>query len=232
LQQCKSAYLLLPLITLAIPIRRFVSRAEKALFCAACRVPGFVASMLWMLTLRLTYFDDRAYRTWSGVVHPAEQLQLVLHAPFTFLVTLGRTVFATPFAPRLLLDLLGTFGPPVMISAFWLPVVGMGTAGLFLLDNGKGEIDNLPTVRVLSVLIGSLTLLLILLLLYLQWTRYGAPVVDGFNARYLFPLAPLLLLSFPVPRLLAARSVNYLLIILACVTCWATVSTTYLTYWR
>ena len=31
----------------------------------------------------------------------------------------------------------------------------------------------------------------------LQWTRVGAPVVEGFNGRYLYPLAPLLLLAIP-----------------------------------
>jgi uncharacterized membrane protein len=71
------------------------------------------------------------------------------------------------------------------------------------------------------------TVLIILTLLYLQWTRLGGRVIDGFNGRYFYPVAPLLLLAIPAGRkkpfpLPPAAMVLLLGIVSVASTCWTT----------
>jgi len=198
LAQAKSAYLFLPLLTVAIPAARFASTGRKAAVCALIIVPGVFASVGWMLLLKLTYFTDLQYRTWSGVVQPHQQLAAVLAHPFGYALVLLRTLFATAFFPRIVVEFLGVFGPPVRLPM----LVIVGLAGLLLVTVASDEPimeRSLKSfrVRLLAIAIVVVTMLLILTLLYLQWTRFEGAVVDGFNGRYLYPLAPLLLLLVP-----------------------------------
>lgn len=198
LAQAKSAYLLLPLLTVAIPGQRFGSGSRKAAACALIAVPGILTSIGWMLLLKLTYFTDLTYRTWSGVVQPHQQLIAVLAHPFGYAAVLFRTVFTTPFIPRAVVEFFGVFGPPVQLPAE-LIIVLAGLAMAALLSGDRVAVPALQTwpAKGLAIAIAAVTLLLILTLLYLQWTRFGSPVIDGFNGRYLYPLAPLLLLFVP-----------------------------------
>lgn len=194
----KSAYLLIPLLSLAIPAKRFGSMRRKSLACALICLPGIIGSLAWMLLLKLTYFTAVKYRTWSGVVDPQQQLALVLSHPFTFAGTILRTLFATLFLPLAVIQFLGTFGPPVTMPLLLIVAVAGLLAATILSDapTALRPLRSGPT-RILVAAIVVLTLGLILTLLYLQWTRLGGPVIDGFNGRYLYPLAPLLLLMIP-----------------------------------
>ena len=86
--------------------------------------------------------------------------------------------------------------------------------------------------RLLAAAIVVLTLGLILTLLYLQWTRLGGPVIDGFNGRYLYPLAPLILLMIPATgkplfRLPSSAWLLALAVVSVGGTFWTTVQTYY-----
>ena len=198
LAQAKSAYLLLPLLTLAIPAQRFGSMSRKVAACALICLPGIIASAGWMLLLKLTYFTALEYRTWSGVVEPHQQLALILSQPLGYAGTLFRTLFATAFIPQSLVDFFGVFGPPVRLP--WPIIVllaGLLMAAILSGDHLVQQPLKAWRTRLLAIAIAAATVLLILTLLYLQWTRFGGPVIDGFNGRYLYPLAPLLLLFVP-----------------------------------
>jgi uncharacterized membrane protein len=86
--------------------------------------------------------------------------------------------------------------------------------------------------RSLAIGIVAVTLAIILTLLYVQWTRVGGRKIEGFNGRYLYPLAPLLLLSLPT-RNSRALKVNplILLAILGSASGVATLWLTWMTYW-
>lgn len=199
LAQCKSAYLLLPLLSLAIPVSRFGSTRSKLLASALIVLPGMLASGAWMLVLKLTYFEGIAqYTTWSGVVRPGDQLQLILSRPLAYAGTLLGTVFATPFIPRTILEFLGTFGPAVSLPLPIYPVAGGLLAGVIFSGRRipQGALTSWRT-RALALAIAAATILIVLTLLYLQWTQYRGPLIDGFQGRYLYPLAPLFLLAIP-----------------------------------
>lgn len=199
LAQCKSGYLLLPLLSLAIPENRFGSVRAKLLACAIICVPGIVASAAWMIGVRLSYFDGIAqYRTWSGIVRPADQLQFILSEPLTYLRIVVATLFATPLVPKVVLEFLGVFGPPVTLPMPFYPIAGALVAGAIFSDRRfpRGPLTSWRT-RLFALAIAAATILIIMTLLYLQWTQYKAPFIDGFQGRYLYPLMPLILLSIP-----------------------------------
>jgi uncharacterized membrane protein len=198
LAQAKSAYLLLPLLALAIPVERFGSRARKALVCLAITLPGIVASGAYMLLLRQSYFTELKYRTWSGVVEPDRQIAYVLSEPLTYAGTLLHTVFATAFIPNTIIGFLGIFGPPVMMPVLLIALLAFLLIGTILSEERvtQPQLNAWPT-RALALAIAAVTIGIILTLLYLQWTRFGAPTIDGFRGQYLYPLAPLLLLAMP-----------------------------------
>jgi len=225
LAQAKTAYLLLPMLVIAIPAKRL--QWPRLAAWAIVVLPGIVASIAWILLLRST-FSAAAYRTWSGVVIPEQQLQLVLADPLHFGTVILRTVFTTPFIPAALLDFLGRFGPPVALPLPFFPVLALMLAGVTMCE---GPQPYIPTaVKILALLIAFATIAIILTLLYMQWTRVGAPTVDGFAGRYLYPLVPLILLALPSGKIPGGKP-GYVVALLAIVSALGTVHTTWQTYW-
>ena len=226
LAQAKSAYFLLPLQAFAIPVSRFVSRTSKTVVCAIICIPGIVASLGWMLLLHGGYFAGLRYRTWSGIVDPDAQVQLVLSHPLAFAGTLVHTVFGTAFIPNAVVGLLGVFGPPVMLPIAVILVIGFLLAATAIAEDRVDEPQlRSGATRALAAVISIATVALILTLLYLQWTRFEGPVIDGFSGRYLYPMAPLILLLFgatgrPVLRLSTSAWLTMLALVSAGATIW------------
>ena len=198
LAQCKSAYLFLPLLALAIPVERFGSGRSKALAMTVIALPGLLGSVAWMVTLKQTYFQGLRYRTWSGLVLPDQQLNLILSQPLIYGEPVARTVFATPLLPKSVIEFLGVFGPPVMMPTAFYPALAILTGSAILSEEraSQSPLHEWRT-RALALSLALVTILVILTLLYIQWTRFQAPIVQGFNGRYFYPLAPLLLLFAP-----------------------------------
>jgi uncharacterized membrane protein len=232
LAQAKSAYLLLPLQALAIPATRFGSRRAKAIACSIICLPGIAASAVWMLLLKRGYFAEIKYRTWSGIVEPDAQVERVLSDPLAYAGTLLETVFGTAFAPNAVVHFLGVFGPPVMLPVLIIVTLGFLLIATVMTDERASEPQlRSPAVRLLAAGISAATLVLILTLLYVQWTHLGSPVVHGFSGRYLYPLVPLFLLLAPfVGRPLFGVRADFWLLALALLSAAATLWLTWATY--
>jgi len=228
LAQAKSAYLLLPLLSFAIPVERFETMGRKGRACALVCLPGISASTGWMLLLKLTYFTTQEYRTWSGLVEPHRQLAWVFSNPLGYVTVLLRTLFGTAFIPRVTVEFFGVFGPPVRLPM----LIIIALAGLLMITVSSDERMTAPCLkswrtRSFAIAIAVVTVLLILSLLYLQWTRFGGAVIDGFNGRYLYPLAPLFLFLVPSAgrRLFGLSSAAWLSVlglVSVCATWWMT----------
>ena len=199
LAQCKSAYLLLPLLSLAIPAARFGSMKSKFLACALICLPGIIASVAWMIALKLTYFDNIAqYRTWSGAVRPQDQMQFILSQPLGYVSIVLTTLFATSLVPKSVLEFLGAVGPAGLLPLLFYPVALTLLAGvIFSGPRITAQALTSRRFRSLALAIAASTVLIVLTLLYLQWTRYLGPIIEGFQGRYLYPLAPLFLIMIP-----------------------------------
>jgi uncharacterized membrane protein len=198
LAQCKSAYLLLPFFALAIPSARFGSVGAKLAACAVIALPGIAASAAWMIALKQTYFQGIHYRTWSGEVFPDRQTALILADPLSYAAVLLRTFFLTPLIRDTLVGLIGVFGPPVRMPPFFYPALTVALASVFVAEPrfAPGALQAWPT-RLLAAFLFLTAAVIVLTLLYLQWNRLGAPVVEGFQGRYLYPLIPLVLVLLP-----------------------------------
>lgn len=229
--QAKSAYLLLPLAALLIPAARFASGRGRLAALALIILPGLLGSLVWMLALKASYFAGIRYVTWSGIVDPDAQLQGIIHDPLNYALVLLRTLFTGPFVAELLMGPIGIIGPSVMIPAPFIALLLLALAAVWKAQPA-GLRPNRAATLTWVPLIALATSGLILSLLYLQWTRAGGPVVDGFQGRYLYPLVPLLLVLLPdgrvggAPRWLHANggiaAIGTLSIIATSWTAWAT----------
>lgn len=229
--QAKSAYLLLPLLALAIPAERFESARQRTGAMVLIMLPGLIGSLAWMLILRHGYFAEAAYQTWSGIVVPDRQVQAVLSSPLDYVAVLLRTVFTTAFIPKAIFDFLGAFGPPVSVPLWFdLAIINLFVALLVAEPQvAGGKLDRAP-LRLAAAGLSLVSVVIILTLLYVQWTRVGAPVIDGFNGRYLYPLAPLAVLMArgrgePLLRLSAAHWLCVAGVLSVGATLWTTAQT-------
>lgn len=229
--QAKSAYLLLPLLALAIPPERFESARQRTGAMVLIMLPGLIGSLAWMLILRHGYFAEAAYQTWSGIVVPDRQVQAVLSSPLDYVAVLLRTVFTTAFIPKVIFDFLGAFGPPVSVPLWFdLAIINLFVALLVAEPQvAGGKLDRAP-LRLAAAGLSLVSVVIILTLLYVQWTRVGAPVIDGFNGRYLYPLAPLAVLMVrgrgaPLFRLSAAHWLCVAGVLSVGATLWTTAQT-------
>jgi uncharacterized membrane protein len=191
--QCKSAYLVLPPIALAIPVARFETRAAYWRWMALLVLPGILGSVGWMLLVKQGMFAAGVnYTTWSGQVDPDAQMRLILQHPLDYAAVLLHKLFLTPFFLRTVVEIVGLFGPPVLLA----PAIALTLIALFVLavlaDPTK-DVAYPRSLRWLAPLIVAAFLVLTLTLLYVQWTGLGKDTIDGFQGRYLFPLLPLLL---------------------------------------
>ncbi len=196
--QCKSAYLLLPLLALAIPAGRFASRAQRATALAVILLPGILASIAWALVMKLTYFTaGMQYQTLSGTAFPDGQTALILHHPLTYAHVLYETFLSPPFLKEFI---SGVTGSVVAGQYLPLPLCALATGGLIAVlafDRPDAAHPYPAQLRWLGAGIFCASTLLALTFLYLQWTRLGGNRIDGFQGRYLYPLFPLL---FPLIR--------------------------------
>jgi len=228
LAQAKSAYFLLPLLSLAIPAERFGGTRNKLIACAIIVAPGLLASIAWLVAVKQTYLSGMSYRTWSGIADPDAQFALILSNPIGYAGVLIRTVFATIFVPRAIIDMLGVFGPPVVAPVAVLAAMALLLGATAASDKGPPG----GKARWLALGLAAATLLVMMTAVYTQWTRVGAPVVEGFNGRYLYPLAPLLLVAVPTrAKRVFGLDASAWLVLTALVSVPATLWVTWQTYW-
>ena len=196
LAQCKSAYLLLNFLALAIPAARFQSNKMRCVSLSAIILPGIIASIAWMITIKQTYFTGVQYHTWGGDVNPDQQMAFILHHPLSYLIILLKTIFLTPLPLISFVGLFaevgpGYFLPSPIIFLFMYFIIGT-------LTTDKGYVNYGRAARLLSAAIFVGVVGISLTMLYIQWTGLGAGEIKGFQGRYLYPLLPLLLI-FAVP---------------------------------
>jgi uncharacterized membrane protein len=191
LAQCKSAYLPLAFLVLAIPTERFTSVRMRAVSLALIILPGAIASLAWMILIKQTYFTGIQYHTWGGNANPEMQADFVLHHPVIYLLILIKTVCCSKLLPLSYMGIFADVGPgyflqfPTTILLFYFLV------GVIITDRPQIRYDR--NLRLLSAGIFLAAIFISLTLLYIQWTGYGLMEIRGFQGRYLFPLFPLLL---------------------------------------
>ncbi len=230
--QCKSVYMVLLFLAFALPVARFGSRRHWLLACLAIVVPGVLATLAWMVSVKLTYFAGIHYKTWAGDVAPDDQLAAMLRDPLNYGQVVLRTLFGSPLLPDALRGLIGVFGPPVALPPIIYGALLALFGGAVASEGAEGRPRASALLRALAVVAFLAGAGLTLTLLYIQWTGVGRPIIQGFQGRYLYPLLPGLLVSLPAkPVAIFGLQPSKWLALLGTLATASTLWLTYATYW-
>lgn len=190
------SWLLAALVAL-VPIRRFGSRARRAMTVGSALAASVLPSLLWAVWLALADPDLEAHKA-----VPYEQLRLVLGDPIAHI---GRVFggLADVGVVRQVQGYVGALVPALPASG----AVGVTLPALFcvgwllaaLLIAALDSDPPLPSIgqRALLALVFVGSVIGVMSLLYLGGNPVGAPRIEGFQGRYYLPLAPLLALAMP-----------------------------------
>ncbi|UFS94743.1 DUF2142 domain-containing protein [Nocardia huaxiensis] len=198
---CKPTYVLLAMLTVLIPARRFgFGNAERpAAWQRAlpwlCAVIGGVSFALWMRIAAPTGDGMslmRPQKQW-GTVKPGEQLKEILSDPIQFLSTFGDSIARRD--QRWFTQFFGELGfayvdvPAITILASLLAfAVSLGIADR--LTGARGA-TNVRTALVALTIAASVAMIYVTL--YMSFTPVGYYIIDGVQGRYFVPLALLAL---------------------------------------
>ena len=196
----KAPYYLLAFTFLMIPVSKFRDRrayyATFALLIMLVVVIGVGWSSMQMPSGRLQSKNTEAPAQSKNTEAPApsSQMSYVIHHPFTYGVTLLRTINVKK--EFYLSSFVGAFGWFEAGLPAWFPYFYLfALLGVTVLDKDQeimvGRRQRLTGVATLLVAV-----FVIFTALYNGWSAVGANLIKGVQGRYLIPLAPLLFLLF------------------------------------
>lgn len=191
--QCKSPYLLLLLLTFAIPAQRFSSVAARVAALGTIILPAAIASVAWMVVMKKTFFAGASYHTWAGDAYPDMQTAFILQHPLDFAGLLFRNIFLTPLLPMVALDTFSNIGPgkPLPLSIIGILMYGVGAS--ILSGKGRDVMDYSLTMRFLCAVIFVAVIPVMLTMIYIHWNGVRNQEILGSQGRYFYPILPLLL---------------------------------------
>jgi hypothetical protein len=92
--QAKTAYFVLVALAFAVPVDRYGSTGRWLAASLAIAIPGIVASVVWSIALKVTYFAGLHYYVLTSAIYPDQQIAMILADPLRFAAVLARTIFA------------------------------------------------------------------------------------------------------------------------------------------
>jgi len=185
----KAGYWPLVALLLLVSPRRFRARWQYAALLLATALCMTISTLAWIAVVRA------AHPPLTPGTDPARQLAWVLDHPFALPGILAST-FAS-YGLEFIESFVGILGHLVVFlpAAAYLAYGGLLLATAAIERDPLGLLDARKRTFLLLLFIG--TTVLLMTMGYIGWCKTGAPQVDGFQGRYLAPLAPLLLLALP-----------------------------------
>ena len=229
---CKGAYLPLALLVLAIPHSRFGSLKRQLKVVATIILTAFIAGFGWMYLVKMFFFTGYSYQTYGGIPVPDEQLSFILHQPFTYVSVVLKTLFTTPFFPALFQGVMAQMGYGNIVLSDWAyGMLFFLLASVAALDISARSVSYSKPAHTLALTLFIACFGLALTLLYIQWTDVQAPIIKGFQGRYLIPILPLLFIfvrpAKEATKSLAGLSVLALGLLGLSVASWSLITTFY-----
>lgn len=166
---------------------------------------GASAALAWSLAAGRAL--ERALERGAGIPsNPRAQLDAMMADPGLFPRALGETLGDAQYVlvsiGKSMIGILGELDVPLDDSL--CAALAAGVLALVWLDTPRSNMSALSRLFCLGIFCA--TFLLTMLALYLQWNAVGAPRIEGFQGRYLFPVLPLLFLALapPAPKRMPA----------------------------
>lgn len=188
---CKSAYFLLPLLFLLIPLEKIGSKKKYFISLLSVVLISAIASISWTLAVKTIYVP------FILDANPDLQLQFIFSHPMKFLsVLLNLFNFAHFHYIDTIYSFIGNLGwldnlLPKLLLLIFLDVIIL-TA---LFDNSKNLVFSLKQRIVVFVTL-VLNFVIIDLVAYLLSTEVGSCTIEWLIGRYFIPISPLFLLPF------------------------------------
>ena len=199
------------LFALALLIPWWRHRGRVGRIVAAAAGAGLVATASWGAYASRVYVAPRLPAGFAAFgigrftafthVDPGRQERFILHHPWFFAMSIGRTL--SSFGPDLAREAL------TQVPLWRLPVLAIvaaaaiAAASSFVADP-RSELVLGWRSRALLLGIGAATFLALMLLAYTGWNAVGSPRIEAFQGRYLLPLLPVVLLA-AVPERVVGR---------------------------
>lgn len=192
LSLCKSGYFLVPAMMLLIPRQRFSSPKIYVVAILSIVVLPIAASLGWNFAASGHVVQQGAPQGTS--VH--DQMRFILKQPMDYIIVLGKTFVSSDFiknmVDRPLIGALGSLDRPIPHAVTYPYTLGLL---LVLLSQGLNGWQPARWQRWLAGGLFLATLVIVLTLLYLQFTPVGHSIIIGFQGRYLYPILPLIMLA-------------------------------------
>lgn len=230
LAQSKGVYSPLLFLVFLLPKENFNSRRGWWLTIILTIIPALLCGFGWSGYAKLEVLTGAKYFTGDGgEVWPDGQFAWILQHPFSFALVLLKTVFATSFIPNSILQMVGHLGwngfaisilPTVIIMLLFFAIAAS--------EPVISQLYNLLIERLVLLGFCAATFVLMLTMLYVQWTGYQSEIVYGFQGRYFYPLLPILVVFVkPIKELESSRRAIILLWVFGLVSSASVLWTTY-----
>ncbi|HEX8289051.1 MAG TPA: DUF2142 domain-containing protein [Pyrinomonadaceae bacterium] len=187
---CKQAYILLPLLFLLIPLKKFGSiRAYFFTFFALMAVcAGAVAA--WASIVKPIYLPYRI----DIPIDPEQQLKYILTAPFNFIFLALKDYFYQ--FGYYFITFSGQLTWFDLYVPTWLTIFVFAILMLVAVLDKDTRFDVPQFGKIIFLFILICTAFIISALLYMTWSPVGGDIIQGIQGRYFIPVAPLFFLLF------------------------------------
>lgn len=233
--QGKGAYIPLLFLAFLLPKHKFPSNKSYIISLFIVIIPALATSLAWSSLVKAEVLSGMRYTNDNGEVWPDGQLAWITTNPLEYFTVILKTVFASPLLPKTLIESIGSIGwghnsivmKPIIVVLIILLATIIATEPVKPIIDGS-KIKHYFILIIICTAIG-----MALTMLYVQWSAYKSPIIDGFQGRYLYPLLPLFAIFVkPVPELVSVKRSMLLLWIFGLVsaisTFWATIDFYYL----
>jgi len=194
--QGKSSYVPLLFLCLLIPAQNFTSLMNSASVLFITIAPAIIAGLGWANLVREVVLKGIRYRNDLGEVWPDGQYAWITHNIFDFALVLLKTIFTTPLIINSFIEAIGYIGWGhnfIVISPIIYLLIILLIAGVMATEPVKKSLQQGILKNCFIMIIVGGSIMLALTMLYVQWSAYQAPIISGFQGRYLYPLIPLFL---------------------------------------
>ena len=188
---------LLPLLILPILINKHYRNKRAYIWIAVTLLVSLVVFFLWYSKVSSIILNT------NPLIQPDLQRAFIIVNPFEFILVPFLNTYFTSYPSRFIIDLFGNFGwlttpmPAlfVLISAFTLYFsIGLRGSGDIALKHYSTRTKLILRVLLVGLFVATTTVISIAL--YIYWTPYKLPYIEGIQGRYFIPILPLLLIPF------------------------------------
>jgi uncharacterized membrane protein len=191
--QMKPGYIALLLLFLVFSSRQFSHIKQYALFLFLLLSLNFLEFFLLTHLVDLKYFIKLMPQ-----INPHQQLAFILAHPLDYLAIFWNTILSNPPPWLALCEMLGILGSLSILfpKSYYAFII---FSFFIMLSLSSVQACLTPTQRIILFFTFILTVLYIDTILYIFWTKPMAPLIEGFQGRYLIGVFPLLVLSMYRP---------------------------------